>query len=107
MKTFYRVGNKNHEGLWYDKYGNFVGLIHDKFDFCKNKNLPMPFDKNVVGWLSATKTLDELYFWFSIEDIKELQKHGYSILEYKTSLYKRYKNHYIIKPETVINEIFT
>ena len=44
-KLFYRVANKEtNQGLWYDQKGNFTGLIHGRFDFCENTNLPMPFD---------------------------------------------------------------
>lgn len=63
-KLFYRVANhETQQGLWYDFKGNFTGFIHDKFNFCTNNKLPMPYDPNIVGWLSATETLDELFNW--------------------------------------------
>jgi hypothetical protein len=61
MKTFYRVCNpKTEQGLWYDFKGKFTGLIHDEFNFCSNSSLAMPFDEELIGWLSATDSLDEL-----------------------------------------------
>jgi hypothetical protein len=34
----------------------------------------MDFDVELVGWLSATDNLEELFNWFTKEDIVELQK---------------------------------
>lgn len=95
---FYRVANhETQQGLWYDYKGNFTGLIHDKFNFCTNNKLTMPYDPNIVGWLSAAETLDELFNWFTPNDIKELEKHGYRIAIYEAYEYKRYNNHWVIK----------
>lgn len=100
-KEFYRVANNiTGQGLWYDQLGNFTGLIHDKFNFCMNKDLPMPFDKEIVGWLSVTDVYDNLFLWFSKEDILKLQEHGYSITVYEAEKYKEYQNHHIICQQT-------
>lgn len=97
MKTFYRLANnKTGAGLWYDMKGKFTGLIHTEFNFCKNSSLPMPYDQNIQGYLSATETVEELYNWFSKEEIEKLSKHGYRILKYKSSDYKKYNNHWVI-----------
>ena len=54
-KLYYRIAHEEtQQGLWYDSKGNFTGLIHNEFNFCMNTNLPMPFDPDLVGWLSAT-----------------------------------------------------
>jgi len=103
MKKFYRVCNpESEQGLWYDFKGNFTGLIHDKFDFCTNHKLEMPFDDDLVGWLSATDSLDDLWQWFSKEDILELQKHGWYIHEYEVIDYRWYEKfqHYVINQST-------
>lgn len=100
-KRFFRVANsKTQQGLWYDFKGNFTGLIHGKFSFCKNSKLPMPFDKEVVGWLSATETLEELYNWFDEEDILNLIEYGYSIAIYEATEYKYHNNHWLIKQDS-------
>lgn len=99
MKSiFYRVGNINEEnqGLWYKPNGDFSGDIHNKYDFCKNRQLPMPFDIECVGFLSATKTLEELYIWFSKEDILKLQSYGFNILKYESEDYKHHNGHWLI-----------
>lgn len=100
-KIFYRVGNtETEQGLWYDFEGNFTGLIHDKFDFCTNHKLPMPFDSNLVGWLSATDKLETLFLWFTKEDIAKLENYGYRIGLYEASEYETYENHWIIKQDS-------
>jgi len=101
MKRFYRVANnKTQQGLWYDFSGNFTGLIHNEFAFCTNTKLPMPFDERIVGWLSATETLDELFAWFTKEDIARLEKFGFSIFMYEATEYKHHENHWIIDQKT-------
>lgn len=100
---FYRVANnKTKQGLWYDVDGNYTGLIHNEFNFCTNSDLPMPFDKDLCGWLSATDKLETLYHWFTKEDILELQRHSYYITLYKAFDSKEYKNHWIINQQSSI-----
>ena len=99
-KLFYRVANhENQQGLWYDFKGNFTGHIHSEFSFCKNNKLSMPYDPSIVGWLSVTETLYELFKWFSEKDIKELEKHGYTIALYEAFEYKYYNTHWLIKQD--------
>lgn len=103
IKTYYRVANKDtNQGLWYDSEGNFTGLIHSEFNFCINTKLPMPFDQEIVGWLSATETLEELFNWFSVEDIEKLEKHGWFITVYTAEKVKQYKNHLVIYQKTSV-----
>lgn len=102
-RTFYRVCNEEtKQGLWYQSDGSFTGLIHDKFDFCHNNKLKMDFDEELVGWLSAVNNLDDLWNWFTKEEIKELQKHGWFIYEYRaedSKFYERFQ-HLVIKQNT-------
>lgn len=92
MKIFYRVCNtETQQGLWYDFKGDFTGLIHNKFNFCNANTLTMDFDPELVGYLSATESLDILYKWFSKEEILKLQEHGYYIHMYECNDYKFYE----------------
>lgn len=103
MRTFYRVCNPTTEqGLWYNFDGTFSGLIHDRFKFCANHELAMDFDPELVGWLSAVENLDDLWVWFSREDILELQKHGWYIYEYSVENVKFYDRfqHWVIEQAT-------
>ncbi len=103
-KTFYRVCNQETlRGMWYDYNGEFTGLIHDKeFDFCTHKNLKMEFDSELVGWLSATETLNNLFIWFPKEEIIKLQKFGWYLHEFEATDYKYYApfEHSIINQKT-------
>jgi len=102
-KIFFRVANNQTEqGLWYDFKGNFTGLIHSKFDFCLNTKLPMPFDKEIIGWLSTTDSLEDLFNWFTKEDILKLEEHGYLIAVYEAVEHRVHQNHHVIKQENSI-----
>jgi len=101
--TFYRVCNiHTQQGLWYDYTGKFLGLIHDEFSFCTNSNLKMDYDEELSGWLSATRTIDDLYKWFTVEDILKLQSLGWFIHEYTASLFWFYEpfEHFVICQHT-------
>lgn len=100
---YYRVCHKETlQGLWYSFDGKFTGLIHEDFNFCQNRDLKMDFDPEIVGWLSATDSLESLWRWFSQEDIKRLQKHGWYVHEFRAKEVKFYERfqHLIIKQST-------
>lgn len=91
-KRFYRVCNpESEQGLWYNFKGNFTGLIHDKFSFCRSTSLEMPFDEELIGYLSATDSLLRLMDWFNVEEIRKLQEFGWYIHVYETDDYKFYE----------------
>jgi len=102
---FYRVCHKDTlQGLWYDYKGDFTGLIHNELNFCLHNGLAMDFDEEIVGWLSATNSLETLYNWFPITDILKLQEHGYYIHTFEATDVKFYDRfqHTIIKQETSV-----
>jgi hypothetical protein len=102
-KKFYRVSNTDtNQGLWYHFDGEFSGFIHDKFNFCNNSDLKMDFDEDLVGWISVVDNIDDLYQWFSKDDILKLQEHGWYIHEYESQDFRFYDKfgHYIIKQGT-------
>ena len=102
-KRYYRVCNKKTlQGLWYDYNGSYTGLIHEGFAFCTNNKLEMGFDPEIVGWLSATDSLDSLWNWFTKEDITKLQKYGWYIHEFEAEDVKFYERfqHLIINQDT-------
>jgi hypothetical protein len=102
---FYRVCNTDIEqGLWYDYTGKFLGLIHDEFSFCSNSSLKMDYDEDLVGWLSATSSIEDLYKWFTVDDILKLQSYGWCIHEYKVRSFWFYEpfQHFVICQETSV-----
>jgi hypothetical protein len=105
-KIFYRVANLDTlQGLWYDYDGNFTGLIHNKFDFCTNNKLEMPYNEEVIGWLSATDKLSDLFNWFTKDDISKLEKHGYRICIFEASEFIEYENHWLIKQDSSVVKV--
>jgi hypothetical protein len=102
-KHFYRVCNPaTEQGLWNNFDGTFTGLIHERFDFCANSKLAMDFDEEIVGWLSATQNLEDLWKWFTREDVMRLQNHGWFIHVYEATSWKFYDKfqHYVICQQT-------
>lgn len=102
-QIFFRVANiETQQGLWYDYDGEFTGLIHNEFDFCENSELPMPYNEDIRGWLSAVEDLDDLWFWFPKKDLIRLQEHGWYVYAYQAAAWKTHENHVVIKQETAI-----
>ena len=101
VRTFFRVSNtQTNQGLWYSYDGEHTGLIHTKFNFCTNKDLPMPFTPEIVGYLSTADSMEALWHWFSKEDVLKLQDHGYYIHQYESDDYKFHVNHWVINKES-------
>lgn len=94
-KFFYRIGHSDSgNGLWYDRDGNWTGLAIDKYQLQSNQ-IPMGFDKNIQGWISVTDSVDDLYKWFTREEMGVLANHGYEVicfwLDFYDNRYKKYK----------------
>ena len=102
MKKFYRVENPTTKnGLWYDKNGQFTGVIHeDKFKKLQNNNLPMPYNSEIVDFLSVAESLEDLDKWFNEKDMEILKPYGYVIAEYESNDYKVVENHYVMNKFT-------
>jgi hypothetical protein len=102
-RLFYRVGDNNlSQGLWYDVNGNFTGLIHNEYDFCLNSDLAMEYDSELVGYLSVTDKLEDIFLWFTKEDLVKLSKFSYGIHVYESIDYKWYDRfkHWAIHQKT-------
>lgn len=103
-KYFYRIG-KEGTGLWYNKHGQFTGTIHSELSWLQISKLEMPFEQELVGYLSAVDNLQHLYQWFNKDEIKELQLiDGYFIEEWISTDYKFYDlyQHNVINQKTSV-----
>ena len=111
MKTFYRVSHvETQQGLWYDINGSFTGLIHNQMNFCKNNGLLMDFDEEIVGYLSAVPSIEDLYKWFTREDIFKLQEHNFFIHVYESDdfkFYEKFQHHVINKNNSLLTQKIT
>lgn len=108
MKHYYRIGKEN-IGLWYSQTGEFTGSIHKDFNWLSASNLEMPFEKELVGYISVADSLEHLYQWFSIQEIKQLQEQGFFIEEWASNdvkFYEHYKHNVIEQSKSIlINKI--
>lgn len=82
----YRVTSTDKDcSFWYDENGQ-PSEVFKEYGWLTASKLPMPFDQNMVGWLSGTFTMEQLYGWFSKEELIELCKDGkYCLHEYETN----------------------
>lgn len=99
-KTFFRIHHPDNLGLWYNKDGVFTREL-DKYSLsCAN----LEMDKNddcAGGFLSCTDTLDNLFNWFTREEIQRLEEAGYRACVFKAQEHKfhdKYK-HFLFKEE--------
>lgn len=101
---FYRIGRDN-GGLWYTPEGQFTGTIHTpEFQWLSASKLEMPFDKNIVGYISVADSLQHLYTWFPKEEIIKLQELGFVIEEWAATdveFYEPYQ-HNVIKQDSSV-----
>ncbi len=89
-KLFYRIDSDSLTGLWYNKEGLHTGLIHKELTWLGASSLTMPFEPELVGYISVTDSLEHLYTWFPKFEILKLQELGFSILEYSSNDVKFY-----------------
>lgn len=100
-KIFYRVGTQNGGGMWYNTNGKFHGSIHkEEFSMLQCHKVPMPFDKDIVGYLSVADSLENLKQWFNDDDMRILEPLGFKILAYLATDYKLHQNHWVINQES-------
>lgn len=91
----YRVGKRiaDDQGLWYDKDGNYTGLIHT-VPGAAAAALPMGFDPifraDGQRWISVTDTPAALPNWFSRDDMRVLFPRGYDVMEIEVLRYRRF-----------------
>jgi hypothetical protein len=104
-KFFYRIGTDSTEGLWYNKEGKHTGLIHTEFSWLGASSLIMPFEPELVGYISVADSLEHLYSWFKKDEILKLQDVGFSILEYISDDYKFYElyKHNVINQNSILH----
>lgn len=100
-KIFYRVGTKDGGGMWYHPDGTYHGSINtEPFSMLQCHSVTMPFDENIVGYLSVVDSLENLKKWFNDKDMEKLTPIGYQVLSYEATDYRIHDNHWIINQKT-------
>lgn len=104
-KFFYRISTDSTEGLWYNKEGVYTRLIHTQFNWLGASSLFMPYEPELVGYLSVADSLEHLYFWFTRDEILKLQEVGFFIYEYIAEDYKFYDlyKHNVINQNSLLH----
>lgn len=95
----FRVENLTGEGLWYDgKTGENTRLV-DALNL-SNKTLPMDPDMSIAlaEYRSAAESIEQLKFWFTLEDLQKLQKRGFELAEYEVNRYIEHKTSWYSHP---------
>jgi hypothetical protein len=106
IKTFYRMSKIDcNSSFWYDFNGNFTNIIQsDALSFLNAKNIPMPYNADVLGYLSGCDTLVNLYNWFTHEEMLRLQKMEYALYKYQSSDYRHVGTHFIFNKENYLTK---
>lgn len=79
------------EGIWYDKFGNQKNNGLPSFQFYHAPTFPMPYSKEHADFISVANNIQELFFWFTPEDIKQLEPMGYYITLFEAEKLKEYE----------------
>lgn len=107
----FRVTGPEGLSLWYDQNGQWTGKIHT-LQNAAAANLPMDFNPIFKAegshWLSCTDELHNLERWFSHDDMIELMKRGYHLLEIEVEAYRRLHfdefSHEVFRNEDVVSK---
>lgn len=91
-KTVYRVESEDGKlGLWRDADGTWNPKFHLLRDG-KCKDMPMEdsevYREGGKRWFASAPSRELLKEWFSLEDLCDLQKHGFGIYEFEVSQWK-------------------
>ena len=93
--------------LWYNSNGEFINNIKKDNQLSKFtcNQLPMDIDENIKGWFSGTETVQDLFKWFSPEEMLVLQSKGFML---KICVVEEcYVKNYTVPNTTVTHTIFT
>lgn len=107
MTTLLRIQHQTGGGMWYTNDGIYQGII-TTIEGAKSAALPMPYDDTFQDggtWLSAVRSAEELLEWFSTDDILELNRHGFLLmqLEVPSSAIRTINNHPIFLQSAVLD----
>jgi hypothetical protein len=106
MTKLYRVENPlSKQGLWYREDGTFNPFIKTLTNAI-SRDLPMGFDPQFklegLDWISATDKLSDMKYWFSPQDLQELEGLGYGLFEFDVTRYRTLNGHAVFAKEHVL-----
>lgn len=73
-------------GMWTQRVGS--GLVLNELSDTRLSELPMPtdvdsFQKNNEEWKTAVSTMNDMSYWFTVQDVKEMVQHGFMMIEFE------------------------
>lgn len=90
------------QGLWYTTSGELRPLVHEMGLKCAA--LPMDPDPAVyqadgINWYSGCETLEGLYQWFSIDEMKLMRAAGFKLVIFNTELIRNHYGHILFSKQ--------
>ncbi len=104
-KWLYRLESTDPgKGLWYDADGNYASEVCRLG--CSTQVLPMGYDprykKDGRDWFSSCSNADDLLHWYSVDDVRALEKAGFVMREYLATEYVEYEKETTFIKETCL-----
>jgi hypothetical protein len=104
MKLFRIEHGETGNGMWTEKINN--KLVLDFLSDDRLSKLPMPDDNvfrtNYKEWKTSVKSIKALYDWFSKDDMIEMFKYGFRLIEIESTDIIIQPHQVLFMPETVI-----
>lgn len=108
-KWLYRLESTVPEkGLWYNSKKEFVCNVKD-VPGNTTHTLPMDYDSRYQegdkDWFSACSQLEDLTYWFSIEDAKQLVERDFVFTKYLAQDYREYDKETVFLKEAALDRV--
>lgn len=110
MKTIYRIEIPEEKGgMWYDHNGVFRKTIDI---LCPNgiaKDFPMPLNlelhrKDGEIWNSAGDSIEQMNYWFTAEDAKNLMNNGFKLFQFDVTMYQQLEHEILFCRKGIISQ---
>lgn len=110
IKTIFRIEiPEDRNGMWYDKDGNPHGLIHTLCPYGVAKDFPMPLNlelhrKDGEIWNSAGKSIENMNYWFTPLDAKNLMNEGFKLFKMEVNMFQELEHEILFCRKGIIKQ---
>lgn len=93
-KTIFRIEDPNSDnGLWYNKDAQLIETVKILCPHGVAKDFPMPLNfqlhrKDGEVWNSAGKSMENMNYWFTAEDARNLYNNGFKLFQFEVSMFQ-------------------
>lgn len=108
-KIIYRIEEPNSKsGMWYNEHGILQKRIEILCPYGEAKNFPMPLNlelhrKDGRIWNSGGKSIENMQYWFTALDAKNLLNNDFKLFEIECSLFQELENEILFCREGIVN----